>query len=48
LEIAHEAVSRRPPISLHTIVARTEGYKYAATVWDFSISFKDHSAAPKP
>jgi hypothetical protein len=24
-EIAHEAVSRRPPISLYTIVPRTEG-----------------------
>ena len=28
--IAHEAVSRRPPISLDTIVARTEGYTYDA------------------
>jgi hypothetical protein len=32
-EVAHEAVSRRPPISLCTIVARTEGYTYAAKVW---------------
>jgi hypothetical protein len=29
-EIAHSAVSRRPPISLDTIVARTEGYTYDA------------------
>ena len=30
---AHEAVSRRTPIS---IVARTEGYAYDAKVWDLS------------
>jgi hypothetical protein len=36
-EIAHEAVSRRPPISLDTIVARTHMYTYAAQVWDLSI-----------
>jgi hypothetical protein len=30
---AHEAVSRRPPTSLYTIVARTESYTYAAKVW---------------
>jgi hypothetical protein len=34
-EIAHEAVSRRPPISLYTMVARTEGYTCDASVWDF-------------
>jgi hypothetical protein len=28
-EIAHAAVSRRPPTSLSRIVARTEGYTYA-------------------
>jgi hypothetical protein len=33
-EIAHVAVSRRPPISLDTIVARTKGYTHAAKVWD--------------
>jgi hypothetical protein len=32
-EIAHEAVSRFPPISLYTTVAHTEGYTYAAEVW---------------
>jgi hypothetical protein len=28
------AVSRRPPISLSSIVARAEGYAYDARVWD--------------
>ena len=36
-EIAHEAVSRRPPIPLDTIVARTHTYTYAANVWGLSI-----------
>jgi hypothetical protein len=27
-DIAHGAVSRRPPISLNTMVPRTEGYTY--------------------
>jgi hypothetical protein len=31
--IALAAFSRRPPIPLDTIVARTEGYTYAANVW---------------
>jgi hypothetical protein len=32
------AVSRRAPISLHTIVARTEAaYTYDTNVWDFSL-----------
>jgi hypothetical protein len=34
---AHAPVSRRPPISLDTIVARTRMYTYAANVWDLSI-----------
>jgi hypothetical protein len=33
-EIAHEADSRRLTISLDMIVARAEGYTYAADVWD--------------
>jgi hypothetical protein len=33
-EIAHAAVSRRPPMSLNTMVARTHMYTYAAKVWD--------------
>jgi hypothetical protein len=44
-EIAHEAVSRRPPISLYTMVPRTGGYTYTVGVWD--PSFKDpFSVAP--
>jgi hypothetical protein len=37
--IAHAAVSRRPPISLDTIVARTHMYAHGAKVWNLS-SFK--------
>ena len=36
-ERAHEAVSRRPPISLDTVVARTHIYTYDATVWGLCI-----------
>jgi hypothetical protein len=36
-EIAHEAVSRRPPVSLDRVVARTGGYAYDVGVWDLSI-----------
>jgi hypothetical protein len=36
-EVAHAAVSRRPLISLDTMVARTEGFTHAANVWDVSI-----------
>jgi hypothetical protein len=45
-EIAHAAVSRRPPISLYTIVARTEGYTCTAEVWDLSIVQGAFSVAP--
>jgi hypothetical protein len=48
--LAHEAVSRRPPISLDTIVARTHMYTYDAKVWDvFGIcpSFQHHSLSPR-
>ena len=31
------SLSRRPPLSLPRIVARTEGYTYAANFWDLSI-----------
>ena len=34
---AHAAVSQRPPISLHGIVARTRMYTDAAKGWDLSI-----------
>jgi hypothetical protein len=36
-EVAHAAVSRRPPIPLATIVARTHIYTHAASVWDSSL-----------
>jgi hypothetical protein len=45
-EIAHAAVSRRPPIFLHTIEARTRLYTYAAKVWDLSIVQGPFSVAP--
>jgi hypothetical protein len=45
-EIAHAAVSRRPPIYLDTIVLRTEGFTYAAEVWDLSIIQGPFSVAP--
>jgi hypothetical protein len=49
-EIAHAAVSRRPPISLSRIVPRTEGYTHNATVWDSSIVQGQNfcRAVPKP
>jgi hypothetical protein len=46
-EIAHAAVSRRPPIPLYTIVARTHVYTYAAKVWDSSIIQGAFSVAPR-
>ena len=36
-EMAHGAVTRRPPIPLYTIVPRTGGYAYDVGVWDLSI-----------
>jgi hypothetical protein len=36
-QIARDAVSRRPPISLYTMVPRTGGYACDVGVWDFSI-----------
>jgi hypothetical protein len=43
-EIAHAAVSRRPPISLYTIVARTEGYTNAVGLCP---SLKRHFLSPR-
>ena len=40
------AVSRRPPISLYTMVPRTEGYTYDVGVWDWSIVQGPFSVAP--
>jgi hypothetical protein len=45
-EIAHAAVSRRPPIILCTIVARTEDYTHAAKAWDSSLVQGAFPAAP--
>ena len=44
---AHAAVSRRPPIPLARIVARTRMYTDAAKVWDSSI-VQGFSVAPCP
>jgi hypothetical protein len=44
--IARAAVSRRPPESLDTIVARTHMYTYDAKVWDLSIVQGPFSVAP--
>jgi hypothetical protein len=45
-EIAHAAASRRPPISLDSIVARIEGYTYDTKVWDSSLVQGPLSVAP--
>jgi hypothetical protein len=42
----HATVSRRPPISLHTIVPRTGGYAHDVGVWDLSIVQGPFSVAP--
>jgi hypothetical protein len=45
-EIAHAAVSRRPLISLYTIVDRSHMYTHAAKVWALSIVQGPFSVAP--
>jgi hypothetical protein len=45
-DIAHAAVTRRPPVSLHTVVPRTGGYAYAVGVWAVSIIQGPFSVAP--
>jgi hypothetical protein len=45
-EIAHGAVTRRPPISLYMTVPRTGGYAYDVGVWDLSIVQGPVSVAP--
>ena len=45
-EIAHGAVTRRPPISLYTMVPRTESYAYDVGVWDLSIVQGPFSVVP--
>jgi hypothetical protein len=44
--VAHGAVTRRPPISLDTMVPRTGGYAYDVGVWDLSIVQGPFSVAP--
>jgi hypothetical protein len=45
-EIAHGAVTPRPPISFDTMVPRTEGYARDVGVWDLSIVQGPFSVAP--
>jgi hypothetical protein len=45
-EIAHAAVSRRPPISLSTMVPRAGGDAFEGGVWDWSIVQGQFSVAP--
>jgi hypothetical protein len=45
-EIAHGAVTRRPPISLYTVVPRTGGYTHDVGVCDLSIIQGPFSVAP--
>jgi hypothetical protein len=44
---AHAAVSRRPPIPLDTIAARSEGYTYAVNVCASSLA-QALAVAPVP
>jgi hypothetical protein len=45
-EFAHGAVSRRPPVSLDTMVPRTGGYACDVGVWNLSIVQGPFSVAP--
>jgi hypothetical protein len=45
-EIAHAAVTRRPPISLDSIVPRTEVYTYDVGVWDLAVIQGPVTVAP--
>jgi hypothetical protein len=45
-EIAHAAITRRPPISLEMVVARTGGYAHDVGVWDLSVVQGPFSVAP--
>jgi hypothetical protein len=44
-EIAHAAVTRRPPISDYTMVPRTGSYTYDIGVWELSIVQRPFSIA---
>jgi hypothetical protein len=45
-EVARAVVTRRPPISLYAMVARTGGNTYAVGVWDLSTVQGAFSVAP--
>jgi hypothetical protein len=45
-EIAHGAGTRRPPISLYTMIPRTGGYAHDVGVWELSIVQGPFSVAP--
>jgi hypothetical protein len=45
-EIAHAAVTRRPPSSLYTVVPRTGSYAHDVGIWDLSIIQGPFSVAP--
>jgi hypothetical protein len=47
-EIAHGALTRRPPIPLYTMGPCTGGYAYDVGVWDLSIVQGPFSAPAKP
>jgi hypothetical protein len=44
-EIAHGAVTRRPPFPLYTMIPRTGGYTHDVGVWDLSIVQRPFSVA---
>jgi hypothetical protein len=46
-EIAHEAVSRRPPIALSRVVARTHMYTRTPRECGICPSFKGHVLSPR-
>jgi hypothetical protein len=47
LPISHGAVTRRPPISLDTVVPQTGSYAYDVGVWDLSIVQGPFSSSPR-
>jgi hypothetical protein len=47
-EVAHAAVTRRPPIPRYTMVPRTGGYAHDVGVWALSIVQGPFSVAPYP
>jgi hypothetical protein len=47
VELTHAAVSPLPPNPSYSIVARTEGYTHAATVWDVVPRSRAHFPSPR-